>query len=91
MKQNYILETYDQILKEIKNPKIVFDNDFVNFLESCAAESYLIYKVDFIKQNGETSYSIKKPIHNLHPKVAELHFEEVENISELHEFITNFK
>lgn len=35
MKQKYILETYDQILKEIKNPKIVFDNDFVNFLENC--------------------------------------------------------
>jgi hypothetical protein len=72
MKQKYILETYDQILKEIKNPRIVFDNDFVAFLENCSAESYLIYKVNFVKQNGETTYAIKKPIHNLHPKATEL-------------------
>ncbi len=72
MKQKYILETYDQILKEIKNPKIVFDNDYVSFLENCSEESFLIYKVIFLKQNGEIHHTIKKPIHNLHPKVAEI-------------------
>lgn len=70
MKQKYILETYDKILKEIKNPKLVFENDFVAFLENCSDESYLIHQVSFIKQNGETRYNIKKPIHNLHPKIA---------------------
>jgi hypothetical protein len=34
MKQKYILENYDSILKEIKNPTIVFDNDFVAYLEN---------------------------------------------------------
>lgn len=72
MKQKYILETYDQILKEIKNSKIVFENDFVSFLENCSEESYLIYKVNFVKQNGEINYSVKNPIHNLHPRIAEM-------------------
>ena len=53
MRKKYILETYDQILQEIKNPKLVFDNDFVGFLENCSDESFLIYKINFIKQNGE--------------------------------------
>ena len=87
MKQKYILETYDQILKEIKNPKLVFDNDFVAFLENCSDESFLIYKVDFVKQNGEINYTIKKPIHNLHPKVAEMDCIECEPILEFEDFI----
>lgn len=70
MKPKYILETYDQIIKEIRNPKIVFDNDFVRFLENCCNESFLIYKVNFIKQNGNVKYTVKKPLHNLHPKIA---------------------
>lgn len=89
MKQRYILETYDQILKEIKNPKLVFENDFVSFLEDCATDSYLIYKVNFIKQNGEIRYVVKKPIHNLHPKVAEIKRVHCEPISEFESFIPN--
>ena len=79
MKQKYILETYDQILKEIKNPKIVFDNDFVAFLENCCDESYLIYKIDFVKQNGEINFTIKEPIHNLHPKITYIKCTECES------------
>ncbi len=82
MKQKYILETYDQIIKEIKNPKIVFENDFVAFLENCSDESFLIYKINFIKQNGEINYYIKEPIHNLHPKMAELDCIECEAVLE---------
>ena len=78
MKQKYILETYDQIVKEIKNPRIVFDNDFVSFLQICSNESYLIYKVDFIKQNGTIKFNIKTPIHNLHPKTEEIDLLEIE-------------
>jgi hypothetical protein len=87
MKPKYILETYDRILKEIKNPKLVFDNDFVAFLENCSEESYLIYKVDFLKQNGEINYTIKKPIHNLHPKVAEMDYIDCEPIIEFEKYI----
>ena len=50
MKQKYILEIYDGLIKEIKNPKIVFDNDFVSYLENCSELSYFIYKIDFIKK-----------------------------------------
>jgi hypothetical protein len=51
MKQKYILENYYTILKEIKKPKIIFSNDLTPFLENCTSESFLIYQVDFIKQN----------------------------------------
>lgn len=87
MKHKYILETYDRILKEIKNPKIIFGNDLTPFLENNTVESYLIHQVDFIKQNGKTNYTIKKPIHNLHPKAVELNFKEIDNSSEFDEFI----
>ena len=87
MKPKYILESYDKILKEIKNPKIVFDNDFVTFLEDCSEESYIIYKVDFVKKNGNTSYKIKKPIHNLHPKAFEIKGKQCELVSEFETYI----
>ena len=76
MKHKYILETYDRIINEIKNPKIVFENDFVPFLVSCTEESYYVYKVNFIKENGTIKYQIKQPIHNLHPKFEEINSEE---------------
>jgi hypothetical protein len=87
MRKKYILETYDQILKEIKNPKIVFDNDFVGFLENCCDESFLIYKVNFVKQNGEINYVIKKKLQNLHPKVAEKDCIECEPVLEFEDYI----
>lgn len=77
MKHKYILETYDRIISEIKNPKIVFDNDFVPFLMSCTEESYLIYKVNFIKENGIIKYQVKAPIHNLHPTFEEINSVEI--------------
>ncbi|WP_269225343.1 hypothetical protein [Flavobacterium eburneipallidum] len=76
MKQKYILENYDRILKKIKNPRIIFSNDLIPFLENFTSESFLIYQVDFIKQSGNTKYTIKKPIHNLYPKVTKLNFKE---------------
>jgi hypothetical protein len=87
MKQKYILETYDKVLQEIKNPKIIFSNDLIPFLENRTTESYLIHQVDFIKQNGETNFTIKKPIHNLHPKVEDLKFEKFATNNEFDEFI----
>jgi hypothetical protein len=50
MKPKYILENYDRILKEIKNPKIIFSNDLTPFLENFTSESFLIYQIDFIKK-----------------------------------------
>lgn len=87
MKQKYILENYDTILKEIKNPKIIFSNNLTPFLENCTAESFLIYQVDFIKKNGETTYIVKKPIHNLHPKAKEINFKEVDTLFEFDQFL----
>lgn len=87
MKKKYILEAYDQIFKEIKNPKIVFDNDFVPFLQGCSNDSYLIYRVDFIKQQGKVNYEIKDKIHNLHPKFQEIYFKASSSFAEFENFI----
>ncbi|WP_281335866.1 hypothetical protein [Flavobacterium eburneipallidum] len=87
MKPKYILENYDRILKEIKNPKIIFSNDLTPFLENFTSESFLIYQIDFIKKNGKTKYIVKKPIHNLHPKVTKLDFKEADIIEEFESFI----
>ena len=87
MKPKYILENYDRILKEIKNPKIIFSTDLTPFLENFSSESFLIYQIDFIKQDSTTKYAIKKPIHNLHPKVAKLNFKEISNDEQLEQYI----
>ena len=89
MKPKYILENYDRILKEIKNPKIIFSNDLTPFLENFTSESFLIYQIDFIKQSGKTIYIIKKPIHNLHPKATKINSLKETNIpSEFESFIS---
>lgn len=87
MKPKYILENYDRILKEIKNPKIIFSNDLIPFLENFASKSFFIYQVDFIKEDSDTKYIIKKPIHNLHPKASKLNFNEVDVAKEFIPFI----
>lgn len=68
MKKKYILETYDKIIKEIKNPKLTLQNEYVEFLKTCSNNSFLIYKIDFVKENGEIRYKINKTLHNFHPK-----------------------
>jgi hypothetical protein len=88
MKPKYILENYDRILKEIKNPKIIFSNDLIPFLENFASESFLIYQVDFIKQDSTIKYVVKKPIHNLHPKVTKINFKEGNVLSEFKPIIS---
>ncbi len=88
MKPKYILENYDRILKEIKNPKIIFSNDLTPFLENFTSESFLIYQIDFIKKNGKIKYIVKKPIHNLHPKGTKINFKESDIPSEFKPFIS---
>lgn len=87
MKQKYILETYDTILKEIKNSKPTSNDEILKFIKERSSESYLIYQVNFIKQNGGISFKTNNPIHNLHPKASELNVVECETIPEFEVFI----
>ena len=87
MKAKYILENYDRIIKEIKNPKIIFSNDLAPFLKKSSSKSYLIHQVDFSFINNEIKYAARKPIHNLHPRVNKLKFKATEAISEFEQFI----
>lgn len=87
MKAKYILENYDRIVKEIKNPKIIFSNDLAPFLKKFDSKSYLIHQIDFSLSNNEMNYTVKKPIHNLHPRVGKLKFKAAEPISEFEQYI----
>ena len=72
MKQKYILEIFDDIIREIKNPKLVTDSKIIAALKDCSMDSYHIHKVLFEKKDECIGYEIKKPIHNLHPNALEL-------------------
>lgn len=87
MKHKYILEIYDTIIREIKNPKQISNDKIVKFIKEWSSESYLIYQVNFIKQNGKINFITNSPIHNLHPKAAGLNVIECETISEFEVFI----
>jgi hypothetical protein len=79
MKQKYILEIFDDIIREIKNPKLVTDSKIILALKDCSMDSYHIHKVLFEKQEECIGYEIKKPVHNLHPNALEL--KNLENLS----------
>lgn len=83
MKHKYILENYDRILKEIKNPRIIFSSDLTPFLKKMSLDSYLIYPVEFNIVNHELEYTTKNPIHNLHPRSAKINFKSSGTTSEL--------
>lgn len=87
MKQKYILENYDRILKEIKNPKIIFNSDITPFLKKGNTESFLIHRIECSTRNAKTKYTPGKPIHNLHPEAARFSFSKAEVISEYQTFI----
>lgn len=87
MKQKYILENYDRIIKEIKNQQIIFSNDLSPFLKKIESKSFLIYQVDFVINDNKTMYLVKKPIHNLHPKVRKLNLNKNELTDDLKSFI----
>lgn len=74
MKHKYILENYDRILKEIKNPHIIFSNDLLPFLQKKSLESLLIYQVEFSIVDHRIKYITKKPVHNLHPNCSKINF-----------------
>ncbi|WP_140487137.1 hypothetical protein [Flavobacterium sp. GSA192] len=81
MKYKYLLENYDRIINQIKNPPIIFSNDLVPYLKKKSSESYLIYPVDFKTINKEVKYSVKNPIHNLHPDFGKIKFKPSGNTS----------
>lgn len=86
MKPKYFLENYDRIVTEIKNPKIIFSNDLTPFLESFTSESFMVYQINFQNKKNKIEYVIKKPIHNLHPKVFKLNFKNTNMITEFEVF-----
>lgn len=72
MKHKYILENYDRILKEIKSPRIIFNNDLEQFLNKLSIDSLFVHQIDFYGIDNNVKYSIKKPIHNLDPRYSKI-------------------
>ena len=72
MKIKYNLDIYDNIIKEIKNPKSVIIEDIISALLDWSFESHLIYLIKITKSNSKDVYNISKPIHSLHPNAPKL-------------------
>lgn len=82
MKQKYILQNYDRIIKEIKNPRIIFNNDLEYFIKKQKIESLYVYRIDFNVINSEVQYVISKPIHNLDPRYSKIKSKKTKGHSE---------
>lgn len=87
MKHNYILENYDRLLNEIKNPRIIFNNDLEQFLRNISFESLLIHQVEFKLIDSEVKFTIKNTIHNLDPRFSKIKFKTSVTSSEFENYI----
>lgn len=72
MTSKYNLDTYDSVIKEIKNPNSIIIDDIISALCDWCLESHLIYQIQIIKSNGNETISISKPIHSSHPEAPQL-------------------
>lgn len=69
MKRNYLLESYDFLIQQVKNPYTLQDGLISNVLEKHESDSYRVYEIKIDHNNqGEESITVCPPIHSLHPK-----------------------
>lgn len=67
MKLNYILDTFESLVREIKNIHFSLELDIKNTFQESDFENTLYYYVTFREENGMLSYSCSDAINNLHP------------------------
>ena len=71
MKTRYILEYYDNIIREIRRPYLFTEISLVESIQALAAESYFIYPITYSPKR-KLKYKLGSPIHNLHPAAHQL-------------------
>ena len=72
MNYKYLLEVYDILISEIQNSKMLTTEQITIMLQNVVPESYLIYQIDFVKNNAKSNFKISDAIHNLHPNAPVL-------------------
>lgn len=78
MKLNYILDTFESLVCEIKNPKFSLDQDAKDTSQDDAFDNAIIYSITFCEENGAINYTSSGSINNLHPCAIELQFNDTE-------------
>lgn len=56
MKYKYLLEVYDILISEIQNSKMLTIEQITIMLQNIVPESYLIYQIDFVKNNTKSHF-----------------------------------
>ena len=67
MKLNYILDNFESLVCEIKNPKFSLVQDNKNSFEGFAFENFILYSISFQEENEKINYNISKPLNSIHP------------------------
>lgn len=72
MKSTYILDTYEGVVREVKNSKNNLDPLIGEYLNDNPFENYVLFPIHFPVPQEENTYTIEPKIHSLHPRAAEL-------------------
>ena len=67
MKPKYLLNAYDKLFQELKNSNNFEKEIVITAIKKETKESFLCYKVHYVKNKNTTQYKVNAPIHNLHP------------------------
>ncbi len=67
MKLNYILDNFESLVCEIKNPKFSLDQDAKKTFQECTFENIVLYSISFQEENGKINYNIGNSLNSLHP------------------------
>ena len=74
MKSNYILDTFESLVREIKNIHFSLEQNNYNTITESDFDNALCYSVTFHEDNGKINYVCSDAINNLHPCHVELQF-----------------
>lgn len=72
MKSTYILDTYEGVVREVKNSKNNLDPLIGEYLNDNHFENYVLFPIHFPVPQDENTYTIEPKIHSLHPRAADL-------------------
>ena len=72
MKSTYILDTYESVVREIKNCKRNLDPLIDDYLSKNYFDNYVLFPIHFPVAQDENTYVIENKIHSLHPRAADL-------------------
>lgn len=75
MKSNYILDTFESLVREIKNIHFSLEQDIKNNFQESDFDDALYYSVTFQEENGTISHVCSDAMNNLHPCHVELQFQ----------------